>query len=121
MNVTNKSSNPLGLPGNSPIMPGATAKVENWSEIKDLPVIVMLIQRDVIETGGKVGESDVTPPVDVSPAAQLAAINARQAAAEAPIMQPSAPAQDEPESQPEQPAKRGRKTKTDNADTGDQE
>lgn len=99
MNVTNNSTNPLGLPGNEPIPPGATVKVENWDDIKDLDTIKLFLKREVIATGGKLQDAPVPDAVDVSPAAQLAVINARNAAAESRV---------EPEVEAEQPVKRKR-------------
>lgn len=113
MNITNNSSNPLGLPGNSePIKPGATVKVENWDDIKDVPAVALFLKLRVIETGGKVHDPVADEALDVSPAAQLAAINARQAAAQAPILQGDAQAAAEPE--PEQEVRRTRKSKSTN-------
>ncbi len=86
MNVTNKSPNPLVLPGaTEAIKPGATVKVDNWDDIKGNDAIKLFIKGGALETGGKVGEPAEPAAQDVSPAAQLAALNARQAAAGAPI------------------------------------
>lgn len=48
MIVFNDSGSPVGMPGAGVIQPGASALVENWEEVKALPIVSVWLKKGVI-------------------------------------------------------------------------